>query len=66
MLTDQLLTELNNLNKAEKLRVVQLLVNELATDADEASYEVWSPYESEATAGALMILLKDDPRSKNR
>lgn len=50
MLSKEFLAELHRLNRAEKIRVVQLLVNELA--AEEAildpnvQYEVWSPYDS--------------------
>lgn len=34
MVSDKLLAEIQRLNRAEKLRVVQLLVNELANEAE--------------------------------
>jgi len=63
MLTHELISELNNLNRVEKLRVVQMLVNSLANEDSEllagsAEYEVWSPYDSADTAVALMELLQ--------
>lgn len=63
MLRDELVAELFALNRAEKLRVVQLLVNELAVDADAevlengAAYEVWSPYDAAGAAETLEKML---------
>lgn len=71
MLSEQLLSELHKLNHAEKLRVVQLLVNELASDEallteafpTGARYEVWSPYESASAAQQLLELLEEDKQT---
>lgn len=64
MLSDQLLTEVYKLSRMEKLRLVQLLVTQLAAEEEGllqagASYEVWSPYES-GGAAALMQMLEAD------
>ena len=70
MLSEQLVQELRKLNRTEKLRAVQLLVNDLA--AEEATlieqkvvYDVWSPYDSADAAGELMKLLEEDKRNQN-
>ena len=58
MLSGQLLSELTRLNRTEKLRIVQLLVNELALE--EASelqigpqYEISSPFDAFEAAHTL-------------
>ena len=67
MLSSELLAEVHRLNRAEKLRLMQLLVNELA--AEEAildpavQYEVWSPYASAEAAATLQRLLEEDKKS---
>ena len=66
MLSSELLAEVHRLNRAEKLRLVQLLVNELA--AAEAildpnvQYEVWSPSASPEAAATLLRLLEEDKK----
>ncbi len=69
MLTNELVRELNQLSHAEKLRVVQMLVNELAASEDvfaaAPQYEVWSPYNSADAAAALTDLLKEDQQSQH-
>jgi hypothetical protein len=63
MLSSELLAEVHRLNRAEKLRLVQLLAGELV--AEEAAldpnvlYEVWSPYDSAEAAAALAKVLED-------
>ncbi len=68
MLSENLLTELPKLNRIEKLRVVQLLVNELASGEQTLSpdheYEVWSPDDSADTARQLMELLERQQAGK--
>lgn len=67
MLSAQLLNELHHLDRTQKLRVVQLLVNKLAGDEAlltdtfpaGAVYEIWSPYESGAAAQQLLKMLED-------
>lgn len=70
MLRDELVAELFALNRAEKLRVVQLLVNDLAADTsaevleDGAVYEVWSPYDAASASETLeKMLLEHKKRS---
>jgi hypothetical protein len=63
MLTDELVTQLHELNPAEKLRVVQLLVNDLAGNENilraGTVYEVWSPYDAAGAAETLEKMLTD-------
>lgn len=63
MLSEQLIQELHKLNRAEKLRAVQLLVNDLAAEEESllqarAVYDVWSPYDSADAAGGLLGVLE--------
>jgi hypothetical protein len=71
MLSDRLLTELRKLSGAEKLRVVQILVNELAAASNTtieslmkpgAEYEIWSPYDSYEAAQQLQDILDEYKR----
>jgi hypothetical protein len=69
MLTHELLNELHKLNRADKLRVVQLLVNELADGQtsllkEGVEYEIWSPYDAYEAADTLLKLLQGD-KDKN-
>jgi hypothetical protein len=65
MLSEQLLSELHNLNRTEKLHIVQILVNELAleemlpetTPQAPKQYEVWSPYDAFEAANTLQAML---------
>ena len=65
MLSDTLINQLHQLNKTEKLRAVQLLVDDLALEeafhfTPGATYEVWSPYDSAEAAAILTRLLEED------
>ncbi len=65
MLSEDLLVELHKLNRAGKLRVVQLLVNELALQEEEhvlagTQFEVWSPYDAPGAAQTLLGMLAQD------
>jgi hypothetical protein len=70
MLSEQLLSELHNLNRTEKLHVVQILVNELALEelmpetSSEAArqYEIWSPYDAFEAANTLQTMLDEYKR----
>mgnify|MGYP000400861221 CR=1 FL=1 len=62
MLPEKLVDELQKLNRADKLRVIQLLANQLA-DEDETffqvtQYEIWSPYDAAGAAHTLMQMLE--------
>jgi hypothetical protein len=63
MIQEALLDELKALNREEKLRVVQILVNELADNESildsNAVYEVWSPQDDGNVAETLMQLLEE-------
>lgn len=63
MISEHLLEELRQLNRAEKLRVVQLLVNQIAEEEailTGAEYEVWSPFDAPGAAAILMDMLEED------
>lgn len=65
MISGHLIEELNQLNRAEKLHVVQLLVNQLAQEEmllTATEYEVWSPFDSAGAAAILMEMLEADRR----
>ena len=63
MVTSELLAELHKLDRAEKLRVVQLLVNDLAAEepslpVSEGAYPVYTPLGNEAAADVLSQMLQ--------
>lgn len=69
MLSERLVHELRKLNRADKLRAMQVLLTELAVEEDTmlisgATYEFLMPYGNEAAAQVLAELLeaskKDD------
>jgi hypothetical protein len=65
MMLNTLFSELQELNRADKLRVMQFLVLELAKEenalfAPGASYPVWSPHDAFDAADTLMKLLRDE------
>ena len=64
MQLDQLLDELHKLNRVDKLRVVQSLVNDLAEEEEAfftpgVEYPINTPYGNEAAAAVLLEALKD-------
>jgi len=63
-LTDQLIEELRSLGRAEKLRLLQILVDELA--ADETVHETLAPYGNAAAVAALSDMLQDAGESAER
>ncbi len=62
MLSDTLIHELRNLNRVDKLRAMQLLVTELASEeynlVSGATYELFTPYDNEAAAQVLYDFLQ--------
>jgi hypothetical protein len=70
VLSEQLLLELQKLDRTEKLRVVQLLVNQLALGVeqtalrDEANDAIWALHESYAVAETLQIMLDNYKRER--
>ena len=70
MLSSELLTELQKLNRADKLRAVQFLVHELAVEEEALltpgiQYEVWSPYDAPGAAQTLLTLLEADKNPRD-
>jgi hypothetical protein len=69
MTVDELFAELRKLDRHDKLRAVQLLVTELATETPAlpaGEYEVWSPTDAADAAQALARLLDEDSRDRAR
>lgn len=65
MLSKVLKAELEKLSRVEKLRVVQMLVEQLAEEEElltSREYEVWSPFEAPEAAAILMNMLEEDRR----
>lgn len=65
MTTEELFAELRRLNRGDKLRAMELLVLELASEEDAlltpgAHYEVWSPFDAASAADTLTSLLAAD------
>ncbi|MCI0617629.1 hypothetical protein L0244_32035 [bacterium] len=70
MALTELLPELQTLNRADKLRVMQFLVLELAKEEDSLlksgmPYPVWSPYDAFGAANTLLSLLKVEENSQH-
>lgn len=64
MTTEALFDELRRLNRADKLRAIQVLVMELANEEDAllipgASYEIWSPYDATDAAQTLLDMCQN-------
>ncbi|MBR8837650.1 MAG: hypothetical protein DSM106950_27495 [Stigonema ocellatum SAG 48.90 = DSM 106950] len=70
-ITVELLSVLRTLPRAQKLRLVQFLVSELATEEgvtpleEGTTYQVWSPYDSHEAAHKLEQLLMEHQKTKN-
>jgi hypothetical protein len=63
VLSENLIHELRRLNRADKLRAMQILVTELAVEEDAllmpgATYELLTPYGNEAAAQVLAGFLE--------
>jgi len=70
MSVEELLTELRKLDRADKVRAMQVLVMELAAEEQAlllpgATYEVWSPYDAAAAAMTLTQLLEADRAARD-
>lgn len=64
MFDTRLFTELSQLDRADKLRIMQFLVIELAKEEGvylkpNAQYPIWSPYNSYEAADTLLNLLNN-------
>lgn len=66
MSIQELLPLLHQLSRADKLRVLQYVANDLAVDENlevmftGREYEIWSPYDSADAARQLYALLEED------
>jgi len=62
LISQELLTRLQELSRADKLHVMQLLASDLADEshyiAPGSSYEIFSPYGNEAAAQVLYDVLQ--------
>jgi hypothetical protein len=64
MIDSNLMTKLEHLSRIDKLRVIRMLAEQVASE--EASmfiareYEVWSPYNSADAAHTLTQLIEED------
>ena len=67
----QLMSQIQELPKIDKLRLMQFLVTELVKEEDvnffvaNQEYPVWSPYNCSEAANVLMNLLATKQREKN-
>lgn len=66
----ELFATLKNLSRADKLRIMQFLVLELAKEENislqpGATYSIWSPYNSHEAAHKLADLLEQDKQTNN-
>lgn len=65
MTIKELLPTLQNLNRADKLKVMQFLISELAKEEEltlqsDKTYPVWSPFNSHGAAHQLAQLLESE------
>jgi hypothetical protein len=65
MTLTELFPTLRNLPRADKLKVMQFLVTELAQEEEPtlqagATYEIWSPFDSHEAAHKLAQLLESE------
>lgn len=62
----ELLSKLQKLERADKLRAVQFLVSELAKEEDitslnlDETYPVWSPYNAYEAADSFLQILSEE------
>lgn len=66
----ELFPTLRNLSRAEKLQIMQFLVQELADEEalslqPGATYHVWSPFNSHDAASKLAALLEEDRQASD-
>ena len=65
MVSKELLEELHKLNRADKLHIIRVLVDDLAVEEAAyfragATYEIWSPFDAPEAADTLMRMLEED------
>jgi hypothetical protein len=65
MISEHLIEALGQLNRIEKLQVIQLLANQIVEDEailSSTEYEVWSPYDAPGAAAILTEMLEEARR----
>jgi hypothetical protein len=66
MSTEEVFTELRKLNRADKLRAMEVLVLELVAEeallSTGSQYEVWSPFDAPVAAQRLTELLEQEQK----
>jgi hypothetical protein len=70
MISTELFSDLKRLARADKLRIIEFLLIELATDEGlllkaGLSYPVWTPYNSYRTAHQLLGFLRAEEQSSH-
>ena len=70
MSAEELFVELRKLNRADKLRAMQLLVLELSAEEEAVlipgtTYDVWSPFDAPDAAYKLTKMLQSDRESRD-
>ena len=65
MSMNEVITTLRQMNRVEKMRVMQFLVLDLTTEEEallspNTSYPIWSPYDSFEAANTLLEALKTE------
>jgi len=65
MISGELLHQLQQLDRADKLRVISLLVSDLAAEEEAylvhgQHYAIWSPYDAPEAAATLLDMLQAD------
>jgi hypothetical protein len=70
MTLEDILPDLLKLDRADKLRAIELLAHEVAVEeiprlTHGKEYAVWSPYDSATTARQMQELLEESRRSGN-
>ena len=70
MSIEELMGELHKLKRADKLRAIQVLAQDLAMEEatliPNAHYEIWSPFDSASTANALLDMLNKSEHLANK
>ena len=71
MISRELLDELQQLDRTDKLAIIQMLTDELAVDEAKyfifgANYDVWSPYDAPEAAKTLLRMLDDEQEDNGR
>ena len=69
MITTELLDTLRQLDKTDKLQVIQLLASEMAEEEahmlkKDQPYPVWSPHNADQAANVMLQMLEEAKKSR--